>query len=157
MPKKITHLKIDKNSDWLGYQREIPKSPRAKAKAMNIPLMIVKPLGLTKSAPVSQISKAMEKHNEKFEELLRLIRATGEGTLDKKQAAEGAKALLETRGVKQGALDGLDPMDPTFDATIDAALGIHQNQDHFQWQQNHPTEDNMAFNHSNSVTQQASR
>ena len=111
MPTKIIYLKTDKNSDWLSYQRGIPKPLRAKAKAMNIPLMIVKPLGLTKSAPASLISKAIEKHNEKFEDLLRLIRATGEGTLDKKQAAEGAKALLETRGVKQGALDGLDPMD----------------------------------------------
>ena len=143
MPTKITYLKTDKNSDWLSYQRGIPKPLRAKAKAMNIPLMIVKPLGLTKSEPASLISKAIEKHNEKFEDLLRLIRATGEGTLDKKQAAEGAKALLETRGVKQGALDGLDPMDPTFDATIDAALGIHQNQDHYQWQQNHPNEDKL--------------
>ena len=75
---------------------------------MNFPLTVVQLLGLTKSAPASQISKAIEHQKAKFEDFLRLIPATPEETSDEKQAAEDAKALPETRGGKQGTEDSLD-------------------------------------------------
>ena len=141
--RKIKHLKIDQNSDWLAYQRGIPKDLKAKAKALRLPLTIVRPLGLTKAASASQIAREIEKHNRTFEDICRLIRSSSEGTLNKKQAAEGAKALLEARGIDQGSLKDVDPMHPTFDATIDTALGIHQNQDHPDWDRNYPNEQRL--------------
>lgn len=52
--RKITHLKIDNNSDWLAYQRGLPKDIRGKAKPMQIPLTITRLLGLTKAASVAK-------------------------------------------------------------------------------------------------------
>ena len=141
--RKIKHLKIDQNSDWLAYQRGIPKDLKAKAKAMKLPLTIVRPLGLSKAASEAQITAAIEKHNRTFEDICRLIRGSSEGLLGKKQALESAKALLEARGVNQGSLVDIDPMHPSFDATVDAALGIHQHQDHYDWQRNFPDEERL--------------
>ena len=56
--RKIKYLKIDNNSDWLAYQRGLPKDIRGKAKAMQIPLTITRPLGLTKAASVAEITAA---------------------------------------------------------------------------------------------------
>ena len=141
--RKIKHLKIDQNSDWLAYQRGLPKDVRAKAKAMKIPLTLVRPLGLTKAASATEITAAIEKHNNVFDDVCRMLRSTSEGTADKKQVMENAKALLEIRGVEQGALVDIDPTQPAFDATLDAALGIHQNQDNPQWDLNYPDEQRM--------------
>jgi integrase len=141
--RKITYLKIDNNSDWLAYQRGLPKDIRGKAKAMQIPLVITRPLGLTKAASVAEITAAIEQHNKVFDDVCRMLRSTNEGTADKKQVIENAKALLEVRGVEQGALVDVDPMHPTFDATLDAALGIHQNQHSPQWDANYPNEQRM--------------
>jgi integrase len=141
--RKITHLKIDRNSDWLAYQRGLPKDVRGKAKAMQIPLTITRPLGLTKAASVAEITAAIEQQNKVFDDVCRMLRSTNEGTADKKQVIENAKALLEVRGVEEGALVDVDPMHPTFDATLDAALGIHQNQHSPQWDTNYPNEQRM--------------
>lgn len=141
--RKITHLKIDNNSDWLAYQRGLPKDIRGKAKAMQIPLTITRPLGLTKAASVAEITAAIEQHNRVFDDVCRMLRSTSEGTADKKQVIKNAMALLEVRGVEQGALVDVDPMHPTFDATLDAALGIHQNQQSPQWDANYPNEQRM--------------
>ena len=54
--RKIKHLKIDNNSDWLAYQRGLPKDVKGKAKAMQIPLTITRPLGLTKATSVAEIT-----------------------------------------------------------------------------------------------------
>jgi hypothetical protein len=64
--KTIKHLRITKSTDWLSYQRGLPKTLHEKAKLMNIPTNIVKPLKLTKSAPASEIIKAIDKHNASF-------------------------------------------------------------------------------------------
>lgn len=141
--RKITHLKSDKNSDWLAYQRGLPKDVRGKAKAMQVPLTITRPLGLTKAASAVEITAAIEKHNKVFDDVVRMLRSTSEGTADKKQVVENAKALLEVRGVEQGALVDVDPMHPTFDATLDIALGIHQNQHSPQWDANYPDKQRM--------------
>jgi integrase len=141
--RKIKYLKIDQNSDWLAYQRGLPKDIRAKAKAMKVPLTIVRPLGLTKAASATEITAAIEKHNKVFDDVCRMLRSTSEGTAAKKQMMENAKVLLEIRGVEQGALVDIDPMQPAFDATLDAALGIHQNQDNPQWDLNYPDEERM--------------
>ena len=141
--RKIKYLKIDNNSDWLAYQRGLPKDIRGKAKAMQIPLTITRPLGLTKAASVAEITAAIEQHNKVFDDVCRMLRSTSEGTADKKQLMENAKALLEVRGVEQGALVDVDPMHPTFDATLDAALGIHQNQHSPQWDANYPDKQRM--------------
>jgi integrase len=141
--RKIKHLKIDNNSDWLAYQRGIPKDIKGKAKAMQIPLTITRPLGLTKAASVAEITAAIEQHNKVFDDVCRMLRSTSEGTADKKQLMENAKALLEVRGVEQGALVDVDPIHPTFDATLDAALGIHQNQHSPQWDANYPDKQRM--------------
>ena len=141
--RKIKYLKIDNNSDWLAYQRGLPKDIRGKAKAMQIPLTITRPLGLTKAASVAEITAAIEQHNKVFDDVCRMLRSTSEGTAGKKQLMENAETLLEVRGVEQGALVDVDPMHPTFDATLDAALGIHQNQNHPQWDLNYPDEQRM--------------
>ena len=141
--RKIKYLKIDNNSDWLAYQRGLPKDIRGKAKAMQIPLTITRPLGLTKAASVAEITAAIEQHDKVFDDVVRMLRSTSEGTAGKKQLMENAMALLEVRGVQQGALVDVDPMHPTFDATLDAALGIHQNQHSPQWEQNYPDKQRM--------------
>jgi integrase len=131
--KTIKHLRVSKTTDWLSYQRGIPKSLRLKAKVMNIPQNIVKPLKLTKSAPIGDILKAIEKQNAKFEDICRLLSATNVGDLTKGEAIKGAKALLQERMVEQGALVSVGPEDDGFMETIDGALEIHANQDHPDW------------------------
>ena len=76
--RKIKYLKIDQNSDWLAYQRGLPKDIRAKAKAMKVPLTIVRPLGLTKAASATEITAAIEKHNKVFDDVCRMLRSTSE-------------------------------------------------------------------------------
>jgi hypothetical protein len=93
--RKIKYLKIDNNSDWLAYQRGLPKDIRGKAKTMQIPLSITRPLGLTKAASVAEITAAIEQHNKVFDDVCRMLRSTSEGTADKKQLMENAKAARE--------------------------------------------------------------
>ena len=140
--KTIKHLRVSKNTDWLSYQRAIPKPLRAKAKLMNIPVNIVKPLKLTKSAPVSEITKAVDKYNEKFEDLCRFISATN-ADLSKEESIKGAQVLLQERKVKQGALVNADPTDDGFMETIDEAFGIHANQDHPDWNNVYPNAEKL--------------
>ena len=141
--RKIKYLKIDSNSDWLAYQRGLPKNIKGKAKAMHLPLTITRPLGLTKGASVAQITAAIETHNKVFDDLCRMLRASSEGTIGKKQAIEDAKTLLEIQGVEQGALIDVDPKDDAFYGTIDAAFGIHVDQDHPDWEYVYPNEEKM--------------
>jgi integrase len=141
--KTIKHLRISKSTDWLSYQRGIPKLLRAKAKLLNIPPNIVKPLKLTKSAPMSDILKAIEKQNAKFEDLCRLISATNVGDITKGEANKGAKVLLQERKVEQGALVNIDPMEDDFTETVDNALGIHANQDHPEWSKVYPVAEKL--------------
>jgi integrase len=141
--KTIKHLRISKSTDWLSYQRGIPKLLRAKAKLLNIPPNIVKPLKLTKSAPMSDILKAIEKQNAKFEDLCRLISATNVGDITKGEANKGAKVLLQERKVEQGALVNIDPMENDFTETVDNALGIHANQDHPEWSKVYPVAEKL--------------
>lgn len=141
--RKIRYLKIDNNSDWLAYQRGLPKDIKGKAKAMHLPLTITRPLGLTKAATVAQITAAIETHNKMFDDVCRMLRSSSEGTVSKKQAIEDAKALLEVRGVEQGALIDVDPMHPAFDDTLEAAFGIHQEQHHHDWEHVYPNEQRM--------------
>ena len=141
--RKIKYLKIDSNSDWLAYQRGLPKDIKGKAKAMHLPLTITRPLGLTKGASVAQITAAIETHNKVFEDVCRMLRSSSEGTINRKQVIEDAKALLEVRGVEQGAMIDVDPKDDAFDGTLDAALGIHVNQDHPDWEHVYPNEKKM--------------
>ena len=141
--RKIKYLKIDNNSDWLAYQRGLPKDIKGKAKAMHLPLTITRPLGLTKAASVAQITAAIETHNRVFDDVCRMLRSSSEGTVSKKQAMEDAKALLEVRGVEQGALIDVDPMHPAFDGTLDAVFDIHVNQDHQHWDDAYPNAQRM--------------
>ena len=141
--KTIKHLRISKSTDWLSYQRGIPKLLRAKAKLLNIPPNIVKPLKLTKSAPMADILKAIEKQNTKFEDLCRLISATNVGDITKGEANKGAKVLLQERKVEQGSLVNIDPREDDFMETIDEAFGIHANQDHPEWSKVYPTADKL--------------
>ncbi len=141
--RKIKYLKIDNNSDWLAYQRGLPKAIKGKAKAMHLPLTITRPLGLTKAATVAQITTAIETHNRVFDDVCRMLRSSSEGTASKKQAIEDAKTLLEVRGVEQGAMIDVDPMNPAFDGTLDAAFGIHVNQHHHDWEHVYPNEQRM--------------
>ena len=53
-------------------------------------------------------------------------------------AGKAAKGLLEARGIAQGSLADVDVMNPEFDAMLDDALGIHQNQHHPGWERNYP-------------------
>ena len=141
--KTIKHLRVSKTTDWLSYQRGIPKSLRLKARVMNIPQNIVKPLKLTKSAPIGDILKAIEKQNAKFEDICRLLSATNVGDLTKGEAIKGAKALLQERMVEQGALVSVGPEDDGFMETIDGALEIHANQDHPDWSHVYPNAEKL--------------
>jgi integrase len=137
--KTIKHLRVSKGTDWLSYQRGIPKALLTKAKLLNIPPNIVKPLKLTKSAPISSIINAIEKQNEKFEDLCRLISATNARDITKGEANKGAKALLNERKIEQGALVNVDSIDDDFTEIIDDAFGIYANQDHPEWNEVYPT------------------
>ena len=141
--KTIKHLRLSKTTDWLSYQRGIPKSLRAKAKLMNIPPNIVKPLKLTKSAPMADILKAIEKENAQFEGICRLLSFTNVGDITKGEANKGAKALLQERKVEQGILVNVDPMEDGFMETIDDVLGINTNQDHPDWNNVYPTAEKL--------------
>ena len=136
--KNIKYLKISKATDWLSYQRAIPKDLREKAKLMGVSLNIVMPLRLTKAAPASQITRAIDNQNQKFEDVCRLLRATNTDVLTKAEAYKSAQTLLGQRNVEQGALVNVDIKEDAFDATLDEALGIHVNQDHPDWQKVYP-------------------
>ena len=71
---KIKHLKVKTNSDWLAYQWWLPVALRAKAEQLGVPSKYLVPLKLTKAAPVSQISKAIDDCNQRFDDLCRFIR-----------------------------------------------------------------------------------
>ena len=54
---KIRHLKVDKNTDWLSYQRKLPKELVNKAKQLGIKGTLVRPLGLTLGASTAKITR----------------------------------------------------------------------------------------------------
>ena len=140
---KIRHLKVDKNTDWLSYQRKLPKELVNKAKQLGIKGTLVRPLGLTLGASTAKITAAIEDCNEWRDRIIRFLRATSAGSLNKAAAYRGAQAWLEARGIPQGSLIGIDPSDPEFDATLENALGIHQNQHHPDWERNYPDAERM--------------
>ena len=140
---KIRHLKVDKNTDWLSYQRKLPKELVNKAKQLGIKGTLVRPLGLTQGASTAKITAAIEDCNEWRDRIIRFLRATSADSLNKATAYRGGQAWLEARGIPQGSLIGIDPMDPEFDATLESALGIYQNQHHPDWERNYPDAERM--------------
>ena len=139
MTLKIKHLKEKANSEWLAYQRWLPKALRAKAEQLGIPAVYLVPLKLTKTAPSSQITKAIEECNQRFDELCRFIRSSNAGDVSKAQAHEAAKGLLDARGLAQGSLAGVAHSDPDFDGMLDQALGIHADQHRPEWDKVYPS------------------
>ena len=105
--RKIKYLKIDNNSDWLAYQRGLPKDIKGQAKAMHLPLTITRPLGLTKGASVAQITAAIETHNKVFDDVCRMLRSSSEGTVSKKQAIKNILQRFDTHLV---TTQNMDPM-----------------------------------------------
>ena len=61
---KVDFLKVDKNTEWLSYQRRLPKELRGKAKQLGIKGTLVRPLGLTSGASTAKITAAIEACNE---------------------------------------------------------------------------------------------
>ena len=141
---KIKHLKVKEKSDWLAYQRWLPVTLRAKAEQLGIPSKYLVPLKLTKSAPVSQITKAIDDCNQRFEDLCRFIRSSDASDVSKAEAGKAAKGLLDALGIAQGSLADVDAMNPEFDAILDDALGIHHNQHHPDWERNYPDTKKMS-------------
>ena len=138
MTLKIKHLKVKTNSDWLAYQRWLPVALRAKAEQLGIPSKYLVPLKLTKAAPVSQISKAIDDCNQRFDDLCRFIRNSDASDVSKAEAGKAAKGFLEARGIAQGSLADVDVMNPEFDGVLSDALGIHENQHHPNWDKVYP-------------------
>ena len=135
---KIKHLKVKTSTDWLAYQRWLPVALRAKAEQLGVPSKYLVPLKLTKAAPVSQISKAIDDCNQRFDDLCRFIRNSAAGDVSKAEAGKAAKGFLEARGIAQGSLVGVDVMSSEFDGILSEALGIHENQHHPNWDKAYP-------------------
>lgn len=135
---KIKHLKVKTDSDWLAYQRWLPAALRAKAEQLGVPSKYLVPLKLTKAAPVSQISKAIDDCNQRFDDLCRFIRNSAAGDVSKAEAGKAAKGFLEARGIAQGSLVGVDVMSSEFDGILSDALGIHENQHNPNWDKAYP-------------------
>ena len=140
---KIKYLKVDNNTEWLSYQRRLPKELLGKAKQLGIKGTLVRPLDLTSGASTAKITAAIEACNEWRERVLRFLRATSAGSVSKSTAYKDAMAWLEARGITQGSLLGVDPMSPEFDGIISDALGIYENQHHPDWDKNYPEADRM--------------
>ena len=62
---EMKYLKYDKNTDWLAFQRKLPKALQEKAEQINIESPLVWPLGLTKADSPAKIAKAVDACNEK--------------------------------------------------------------------------------------------
>ena len=60
---EIKYLKYDKNTDWLAYQRKLPKALLDKAKQLNIKSPLVWRLGLTKADSPAKIATAIDACN----------------------------------------------------------------------------------------------
>ena len=94
MTLKIKHLKVKTSSDWLAYQRWLLVALRAKAEQLGIPGKYLVPLKLTKAAPVSQITKAIDDCNQRFDDLCRFIRNSDASDVSKAEAGKAAKGFL---------------------------------------------------------------
>ena len=140
---EIKYLKYDKNTDWLAYQRKLPTALLDKAKQLSIKSPLVWPLGLTKADSTAKIASAIDACNERRDGIIRFIESTSVGAVTKAEAYQKAKAWLEARGVKQGSLLDVDPMNPEFDGILDEALGIHTDQHHPDWDRVYPDAERM--------------
>ena len=140
---KIKYLKVDKNTEWLSYQRKLPKELLGKAKQLGIKGTLVRPLDLTSDASTAKITAAIEAWNDWRDRVIRFLKATSAGSVSKSTAYKDGKAWLEARGIQQGSLLGVDPMSPEFDAILENALGIYENQHHKDWQRSYPEADRM--------------
>ena len=127
---EIKYLKYDKNTDWLAYQRKLHKALLGKAQQLNIKSPLVWPLGLTKADSPAKIATAIDACNQRRDGIIRFIESTSVGSVTKADAYKKAKAWLEARGVKQGSLLDVDPMNPEFEGVLGEALGIHTDQHH---------------------------
>ena len=135
---KIKYLKWDNNTEWLSYQRPLPKPLLDKARQLNIKSPLVWPLRLTKAASQAEITTAIDACNERRDGIIRFIESTNVGAVTKADAYKKAKVWLEARGVKQGSLLDVDTMNPEFDGILDEALGIHTDQHHPDWDRVYP-------------------
>ena len=140
---EIKYLKYDKNTDWLAYQRKLPTALLDKAKQLSIKSPLVWPLGLTKADSTAKIASAIDACNERREGIIRFIESTSVSAVTKADAYQKAKAWLEARGVKQGSLLDVDPMNPEFDGILDEALGIHTDQHRPEWDRVYPDADRL--------------
>ena len=139
----IKYLKVDKNTHWLSYQRRLPKELLGKAKQLGLKGMLVRPLGLTSGASTAKITAAIEACNEWRDRVIRFLTATSAGAVSKSTSYKAAQAWLEARGIAQGSLIDIDPMNPEFDGIISDALGIHENQHLPDWDKNYPEAERM--------------
>jgi len=140
---EIKYLKYDKNTEWLAYQRKLPIALLDKAKQLSIKSPLVWPLGLTKADSPAKIATAIDACNERREGIIRFIESTSVSAVTKADAYQKAKAWLEARGVKQGSLLDVDPMNPEFDGILDEALGIHTDQHRTEWDRVYPDADRL--------------
>ena len=92
---EIKYLKHDKNTEWLSYQRKLPKALLDKAKHLNIKSPLVWPLRLTKADSPAKIAAAVDACNERREGIIRFIETTSVGAVTKADAYKKAKAWLE--------------------------------------------------------------
>ena len=150
---EIKYLKYDKNTDWLAYQRKLPIALLDKAKQLSIKSPLVWPLGLTKADSPAKIATAIDACNERRDGIIRFIESTSVGAVTKAEAYQKAKAWLEARGVKQGSLLDVDPMNPEFDGILDDALGIHTDQHHPDWDRVYPEAERMPEDLLSAVQQ----
>ena len=88
---KIKYLKWDKNTDWLSYQRPLPKALLGKAKQLNIKSPLVWPLRLTKAASQAELTTAIDACNERRDGIIRFIESTSAGSVTKADAYIQAK------------------------------------------------------------------
>ena len=150
---KIDYLKADANTEWLAYQRRLPKDLLGKAKQLGLKGTLVRPLGLTSSASPAKITAAIEACNEWRDRVIRFLRATSAGAVSKSAAYKDAQAWLEARGIAQGSLIDVDVMDPEFDAIVSDALGIHENQHHPNWGEVYPEAERLPEDLLSAVQQ----
>jgi len=141
---KIRYLKVDRNTNWLSYQRKLPLGLLEKAKQLDIKSPLVWPLSLTVGASTAEITAAIEACNERREGIIRFLETTSVGTITKADAYKKAKAWLDARGIQQGSLLNVDPMNPEFDGILDAALGIHTDQHQPDWDRTYPDEERLS-------------
>lgn len=138
----MQYLKTVKGS--LYFQRAFPKKLHTACKRLNVPTIMVKPLGVTRDHPEWQVAKALAGWNDIFEDVCTLVENSGSKDIATEQQRKLALSFLKAKDLSPGmfAGDTDDKAEAMFDYALEDLFGddLYQHNREFKGEPTHSSD-----------------